>query len=152
MGDIDEVDDAAEARQHERAAAVEEILSEVREDLGRQGYPTTSEELAATYADTPMDLPNETESIGSAFDRLDERFQDPDEAYEALVREFEEGDLVDAYVETPGERATWSEERVDEAREPADEGIEGERQRSVERARRAQQADYEDENGDDDEG
>lgn len=144
MGDTDEVDDAAEARQHERASSVEDILSEVREDLGRQSYPTSSEDLASTYADTPMDLPNETESIGSAFDRLDDRFEDPDEAYEALVREFEDGDLVDADVlESPGERATWSGARNDEERSPADEEIAGERQQSTERAKRAQQEEYE---------
>ena len=73
MGDPDEVDDAAEERQHERAAAVEDVLSEIRGDLGRQSYPTNSEDLASTYADTPIDLPNETESIGSAFDRIDDR-------------------------------------------------------------------------------
>ena len=146
MGDPDEVDDAAEARQHERAEAVEDILSEVREDLGRQSYPTTSEALATTYADTAMDLPNETESIGSAFDRIDDRFENSDEAYEALVREYEEGDLVDADAfETPGERATWSEDRVDD--EGASEDIEGERQRSVERAKEAQQEEYEQEPG-----
>jgi hypothetical protein len=144
MGDTDEVDDAAEARQHERATSVEGILAEVREDLGRQSYPTTSEELATTYADSAMDLPNETESIASAFDRIDDRFEEPGEAYEALVREFEDGNLVDADVrESPGERATWSGARVDEERAPADDGIEGERQQSIERAKRAQQEEYE---------
>lgn len=139
MEDTDDVDDAAEARQHERASSVEDILSTVREDLGRQSYPTTSEELATIYADSSMDLPNETESIGSAFDRIDDRFENPGEAYEALVRAFEAGELVDADVrENPGERAAWSGARVDDEREPAAEDIEGERQASLERARRAQ--------------
>lgn len=140
MGDTDEAEDAAEARQHERASSVEEILSEVREDLGTRSYPTTSEDLASTYADTPLDLPNETESIGSAFDRIDDRFEDSDEAYEALVREYEEGDLVNGETgaQTPEERAAWTDEGG-EAEE-----IEGERQRSVERAKRAQQEEYED--------
>ena len=154
MGDTDEVEDAAEARQHERASTVEDILSEVREDLGAQSYPTTSEDLASTYADSPIELPNETESLGSAFGRMDDRFEDSEEAYEALVREYEGGKLVsgETGARTPGERATWSEERVDEARAPADEEIEGERQRSVERAKQAQQEEYEDGEGTDGEG
>lgn len=144
MGDTDEVDDAAEARQHERASSVEDILAEVREDLGTQSYPTTSEDLASTYADSPIELPNETESIGSAFGRIDDRFEDSEEAYEALMREYEDGELVGADVrETPGERATWDGERVDEDQAPADEEIEGERQRSVERAKQVQQEEYE---------
>ena len=149
MGDPDEVDDAAEARQHERASTVEDILSDVREDLGRQSYPTTSEDLAATYADSPTELPNETESLGSAFDRMDDRFEDAEEAYEALLTEFERGDSAGTgAVETPADRATWSGARVDEERAPADEEIEGERQQSVERAKRAQQENYENENED----
>jgi hypothetical protein len=140
MGDTDEVDDAAEERQHERAATVEDVLSEVREDLGRRSYPTNSEDLASTYADTPIDLPNETESIGSAFDRIDDRFEDPEAAYEALVREYEERDLVDAETgaQTPEERAAWTDEGG------KTEDIEGERQRSIERAKRTQQEEYED--------
>ncbi|MFC6940534.1 hypothetical protein ACFQE8_11260 [Salinirubellus sp. GCM10025818] len=147
MGDADEVDDAAEERQHERATAVENVLSEVREDLGRQSYPTNSEDLASTYADTPIDLPNETESIGSAFDRIDDRFEGPEEAYEALADEFEGGEFVDAGVRgTAGERATRSDRGVDEEG-AATEDIEGERQRSVERAKEAQQDEYEGDDG-----
>jgi hypothetical protein len=145
MGDTDDVDDAAEARQHERASTVEEILSEVREDLGEQSYPTTSEDLAATYGDSPTELPNETESLGSAFDRMDDRFENAEEAYEALVREFERGDAAGtaAAGRTSTEQATWEGDRVDDERAPADGEIEGDRQRSVERARREQQEDYE---------
>jgi len=150
MGDTDDVDDAAEARQHERASTVEDILSEVREDLGNQSYPTTSEDLAATYGEGPTELPNETESLGSAFDRMDDRFEDPDEAYEALVTEFEGGEFVERAGETPADRATWSGDRVDDERAPADGEIEGERQRSVERARQGQQEDYEAESDGDD--
>mgnify|MGYP000406884481 CR=1 FL=1 len=156
MGDPEANEDAAKARQHERAAAVEDVLSEVQDDLGRQSYPTTSEALAETYADTPIDLPNETESVGSAFDRIDDRFERPGEAYEALVTEFEEGDLVSGAVgvdagETRGARAVRSEERAGEEEAvdaPVDdEGIEGERQGSVERAKQAQQEEYENEHG-----
>ncbi|WP_313696190.1 hypothetical protein [Halorarum halobium] len=89
----DSVQDAAERRQHERAESVETTLEAVRADLGTHQYPVTSEDLAAYYADDPTDLPNETESLGSAFGRLDRSFADPDEAFEALVSEFEEGRL-----------------------------------------------------------
>lgn len=151
MGDTDDVEDAAEARQHERASAVEDILSEVREDLGEQSYPTTSEDLSEIYADSATGLPNETESLGSAFDRMDDRFEDADEAYEALMREYEGGEFArSAGGRTAAERATWSGDRVDEDRAPADEEIEGERQRSVERAKEAQQEDYEDGHDEDD--
>lgn len=55
--------------------------------LAEHSYPTTSEELAATYADEPLDLPNETESLGSVFDRLvDERYESVSEAREAVYR------------------------------------------------------------------
>jgi hypothetical protein len=135
-------DDEAERRQHERASTVEDVLGEVREDLGEQAYPTTSEALSATYGDTVVELPNETESLGSAFDRLDVEFADADEAYEALVREFERGGVVDRA--DAAERATWSEERVDDERPPADEGSESGREQSMERARQAQQADASD--------
>lgn len=151
MGDTDDVDDAAEARQHERASTVEDILSEVREDLGDQSYPTTSEDLAATYGDGPTELPNETESLGSAFDRMDDRFEDAEEAYDALVTEFEGGEFAERAGGTHADRATWEGNRVDDERAPADGEIEGERQRSVERARQEQQEDYEEE-GDGDDG
>jgi len=125
MGDPQNADATPEARSHERAATVEEILSTVRADLGRQDYPTTSEELAATYAADPSELPNETESIGSVFDRLDDRFEDAEAAYRALVTEFEgglyadEGDAGKATGTTPAERATWDEARADDDRPPA---------------------------------
>jgi len=52
---------------------------------GEQKYPTTGEELAAEYADQPLDLPNETEGLGSVFDRLeDERFKSVEDARKAL--------------------------------------------------------------------
>ena len=126
-------DDEASRRQHDRAETVEAVLADVREDLGRQSYPTTSEELAATYGTDPAELPNETESIGSAFRRIDEQFDAPDQAYDALLESFEGGQYADARG-NPGERATWSDDR---AREGAEE-IEGAHQQSEERARRAQ--------------
>ena len=86
--DAERVQERALERQHDRAASVESITAHVGELLGEAKYPTTSEELAVTYADTMLDLPNETESLGSVFDRLvDERFDSVDEAREAVVNE-----------------------------------------------------------------
>lgn len=83
--DPDRVQDRAERRAHERAEHVESILEHAGDLLGEHEYPTTSEELATEYADEPLDLPNETESLGSVFDRLvDERFDSAAEAREAL--------------------------------------------------------------------
>ena len=68
-------DDRAENprdRQHERAEHVENILNEVETDVRDRKYPVRSEELATEYADQPIDMPNETESMGSVFDRLDD--------------------------------------------------------------------------------
>lgn len=86
--DPERVQDRARERQHERSERVEEVLARADDLLGRHKYPTTSEELATAYADEPLDLPNETESLGSVFDRLvDERFDTVEEAREALYGE-----------------------------------------------------------------
>lgn len=86
--DPDRVQTGAERRQHERAERIENVVNRASELLGEWKYPTTSEELATEYADEPLDLPNETESLGSVFDRLvDERFDSVEEAREALYRE-----------------------------------------------------------------
>ena len=78
----------ARERQHERTESVEDILGEAGQMLGEHKYPATSEELAAEYGDQPLDLQNETESLGSVFDRLvDERFESADEAREAVYNE-----------------------------------------------------------------
>lgn len=86
--DPERVQENARRRKHERTEHVENILNRTEEMLGEHKYPTTSEELAAEYADQPLDLPNETESLGSVFDRLvDERFESAEEAREALYAE-----------------------------------------------------------------
>ena len=83
--DLDSVDDRARERQRERSQRREEILGGM---LDERKYPVTAEELAVEYADQTVDLPNETESLGSVFDRLvDERFESPDEAREAILNE-----------------------------------------------------------------
>ena len=86
--DPDRVQDSAKRRQHDRAERVEDMLNRAADMLDEHKYPTTSEELATEYADEPLDLPNETESLGSVFDRLvDERFESAADAREALYGE-----------------------------------------------------------------
>lgn len=83
--DDERVTDSARRRQHERTEHVERILDRAEEVLRDHKYPTTSEELATEYAEEPLDLPNETESLGSVFDRVvDEEFDSPEEAREAM--------------------------------------------------------------------
>ncbi|WP_266079409.1 DUF5789 family protein [Haladaptatus caseinilyticus] len=86
--DVGDVQDSARERQHERAESVEDMLGDVGRMLGEHKYPTTSEELATEYGDQQIDLPNETETLGSVFDRLvDERFESAEEAREAVYNE-----------------------------------------------------------------
>ena len=78
----------ARERQRERTERVEDMLGEAGKMLGEHKYPATSEELATEYGDQPLDLQNETETLGSVFDRLvDERFESADEAREAVYGE-----------------------------------------------------------------
>ncbi|USZ66778.1 hypothetical protein NGM10_08525 [Halorussus salilacus] len=78
----------ARERQRERTESVESMLGEAGRMLGEHKYPATSEELATEYGDQQLDLANETESLGSVFDRLvDERFESADEAREAVYNE-----------------------------------------------------------------
>ena len=88
MGERDPQESARE-RQRERAEAAESAAGdEFGGMLSGHKYPATSEELATEYAQDPIDMPNETESIGSVFDRLEgERFEDAAEAEEALYNE-----------------------------------------------------------------
>jgi len=86
--DPERVQEHSRQHTHERTEHVENILDRAGDLLGEHKYPTTSEELATEYADEPLDLPNETESLGSVFDRLvDERFETVEEAREALYAE-----------------------------------------------------------------
>jgi hypothetical protein len=111
--DPERVQDQAIERQHEHTESVEDMLGRVGL-LEEEKYPTTAEELAVEYGDQEIDLPNETESLGSVFDRLvDERFESPDEAREAIYR------AVTGEAAGPGE---YNEQRaVDEIDERTDE-------------------------------
>jgi hypothetical protein len=83
----DDVEDRATERQHDRAERVERILEAFEAGLEDRSYPVSSAELGAEYADQPIDLPNETGTVGDVFDRLDEEFDSAAEAREALYGE-----------------------------------------------------------------
>jgi hypothetical protein len=111
----------ARERQHDRAETVERVLEDTGtlEDLRDHKYPVSSEELSAAYGDQSLDLPNETESLGSAFDRLDEEYDSPEEAREAVYGELT-GEQMDGTRDVDvGAAAEANEER--ELREIAEE-------------------------------
>jgi hypothetical protein len=138
------VSEHAREQKADRESSIEDVLADVRDDLGRRSYPTTSEDLAATYADEPTDLPNETESLGSAFDWIDDQFGDADEAFAAFLAEFERGAYAEGCADaTQTDNEQWSEERVDDDRPPAEENTEGQQERARERAQRAQASEAE---------
>ncbi len=66
-------------------------MDSVEEDMDGRKYPVRSEELAKEYADQPLDMPNETESLGSVFDRMTnagrDEFGSAEEVREALYGE-----------------------------------------------------------------
>ena len=105
-------EDRARDRKHDRAEHVEQILDEVETDVRDRKYPVRSEELATDYADQPIDLPNETESMGSVFRRLEDEYDTPKEVREALY-----GELTGE----AGGRSEYNEERELEALDETDE-------------------------------
>lgn len=86
--DTDRVQDAAEDRRRERAELAEHASRELERRFNEFNYPVSSEELAVEYGDETIDLANETESLGSVFDRLvDEQYESPTEVREAVYGE-----------------------------------------------------------------
>lgn len=111
--DTDRAQDRIGDRKADRAETTESILAEVERDLGDHEYPVTGEELSQEYATDPIDLPNETESLGSVFDRLaNEEFSSAAEAREAVYGEVtgEAGDRNEANPERDLEALDDSEE------------------------------------------
>ena len=97
--DRDRAQDRIGERKAARAENAESILEDVERHLGDVEYPVSGEELSAEYATDPIDLPNETESLGSVFDRLaNEEFASAAEAREAIYGEItgEAGDVHEA--------------------------------------------------------
>lgn len=85
--DPEDVTRGADQRKHERAEIVEGLVREVESKLDDPKYPVRSEELAEEYADQPIDLPNETETLGDVFDRVGQKFDSRQDVREALYGE-----------------------------------------------------------------
>lgn len=84
---MDDPQESANERRHEQVEAVQEILDSADPALEEHAYPVSSEELAAHYGSTDVELPNETESLGSVFDRLaDQEFDSPMAVKEEVLR------------------------------------------------------------------
>ena len=82
------VSDAAERRRRERAKSAERASRELEGYFGEFEYPVSSEDLAIEYGGEEIEMANETESLGSALDRLaGEEFDSPEEAREAVYGE-----------------------------------------------------------------
>jgi hypothetical protein len=111
----DRAQDRAAQRKSRRADEAESILEDVERHLDELEYPVTSEVIAAEYGSEPIDMPNETESLGSVFDRLvGKEYDSPEEVREAVYGELtgEAGDDREANPErdldTLDERAQGS--------------------------------------------
>jgi hypothetical protein len=114
----DDADDLAERdiedanrRRRERTEHVENILAETDTLFDDADYPTTSEELSRAYGDRTLDLPNETESLGSVFDRLDDEYGSPEEAREAVYNELTGEAMADRPEEDAVEAAEANDQR-----------------------------------------
>ena len=80
----DHIDEMAE-QERRRTEQLEESL---QEELEGMSYPVESSEVSAAYADGRIDIPNETEALGVAFDRLtDTTYETEQEAREAVMSE-----------------------------------------------------------------
>ena len=94
---------SARERQHERAKHVEQVLDAVEQGVG--GYPANTDDLAAQYRGSAVDVVNETESFADAFDRLADEydaFADPEEARAALTAELSRDERFDeAFTDEP---------------------------------------------------
>lgn len=86
--DKERVQESAENRRQERAEVAEHASRQLEGRFNEFNYPVSSEELAVEYGDETIDLANETESLGSVFDRLaDEQYETPTEVREAVYGE-----------------------------------------------------------------
>ncbi|UPM42281.1 DUF5789 family protein [Halocatena salina] len=86
--DPERVQESAENRRRERAEHAEHASRQLEGRFEEFKYPVSSEELATEYGDETIDLANETESLGSVFDRLaDEQYETPTEVREAVYSE-----------------------------------------------------------------
>lgn len=103
----DHVDDMAESERRR----TERIEAELREELEGMKYPVETSEVKAAYAAGKIDVPNETESLADAFDRLaDTTFDTEQEVREAVL-----GELTGRAGEEHGDVSEYNPERELEA-------------------------------------
>lgn len=82
------VSEAAGRRRRERAKSAERASRELEGYFDEFEYPVSSEDLAIEYSDREIEMANETESLGSVFDRLaGEQFDSPEQVREAVYGE-----------------------------------------------------------------
>ena len=113
MPDKDRAQDRAEQRQHDRAERQERIIAHFESILDDVKYPVTTEELKVELRDSPQELTGETESLGSVLDRLDDQYQDADEARDAIMEHLGEAEHAKP-------ASTEREERAETRRETRD--------------------------------
>lgn len=120
-GDEESVQESAERRRRERAEHAEHASRELEGRFGEFEYPVSSEDLALEYGDETIDLANETESLGSVFDRLaGEQYESPEEVREAVYADIT-GDAA-GMEEYNTERDLASLEEAERSREDDDLG------------------------------
>lgn len=87
-GSDESVQESAKRRSHEMAEHAEHASRELDDRFAEFDYPVSSEELATEYSNETIDLANETESLGSVFDRLaGEQYESPEEVREAVYND-----------------------------------------------------------------
>ncbi|RRJ28627.1 DUF5789 family protein [Halocatena pleomorpha] len=90
--DPSRVQESAKNRSREQAEHAEHASRQLEGRFEEFKYPVSSEELATEYGDETIDLANETESLGSVFDRLaDEQYETPTAVREAVYSEITGG-------------------------------------------------------------
>lgn len=109
MPSKDRAQDRAEQRKHDRAERQERIFEHFEAILDDVSYPVSSRELKAEFRDAPDEVVGEDESLGSALDRLDDQYDDADEAREAVMEALGEAEHADP--------ATTEREEVAETRQ-----------------------------------
>lgn len=85
-------DEKAERRQRERRERQAEILEQFEHAVDDVKFPTNSAEIRAEFRDAPDEVVAEEESLGSVLDRLDDEYEDPQAAREAILEELGEAE------------------------------------------------------------
>lgn len=101
MSDQGDQRDHVEEMTAHKSERTQELEEGLREELGAMSYPVETSDVQAAYADGRIDVPNETEALAVAFDRLtdDETYETEQEVREELLGEItgeagrEQGDM-----------------------------------------------------------